>query len=178
MKKNFYKNIQEREKGFTLIFAIFLSTIILTVTLSMMFILYKELVLSTVDRESQIAFFAADVGMECGEYWDFRADLNGSTTQSYFVQGVNAVPLPASLYCAGQNILTNAGPNGETAFYRDSATEKTTFYLNNIGGGPSCATVIVTKLSFTGKSKIESHGYNRCLASDPRRVERAIEFNY
>jgi Tfp pilus assembly protein PilX len=178
MKNFFYKNTQNTQKGFTLIFAIFLSTIILSITLSMMYILYKELVLSTVDRESQIAFFAADVGMECGQYWDFRADLNGSTTQSYFIQGTGAVGLPASLYCAGQNILTNAGPNGETAFYKDSVTEKTTFYLNNIGGGSSCATVIVTKLSFTGKSKIESHGYNRCLATDPRRVERAIEFNY
>jgi Tfp pilus assembly protein PilX len=178
MKNFFYKNTQNTQKGFTLIFAIFLSTIILSITLSMMYILYKELVLSTVDRESQIAFFAADVGMECGQYWDFRADLNGSTTQSYFIQGVNAVAVPPSLYCAGQNILTNVGPNGEAAFSRDSATEKTTFYLDKIGGGSSCATVIITKLSHETTSKIESHGYNRCLASDPRRVERAIEFNY
>jgi len=171
------ENTLKKEDGFTLVFSIFLSTIVLTITISMMNVLYKQLVLSTVDRESQVAFFAADTGMECAEYWDFRSDLNGSATSSAFINA-NLGSLPSDLSCAGQNIRTTVGSAGETAFYFEPSAETTTFYLNNIGGGNACATVTVTKNSFLNKTKIESRGHNRCLASDPRRVERAIDFTY
>lgn len=173
----------KKEDGFTLVLSIFLSTIVLTITLSMMQLLYKQLTLSTADRESQIAFFAADTGMECAYYWDFRADLNGSTTQSIF-QSINplAVPLGTlSPSCGGQNIYTQQGPTGETAFDRTRTTANediTVFFMTNINNTQACSYVTVKKNKNTATTSIESHGQNRCITGDLRRVERAIQFRY
>jgi hypothetical protein len=181
MKKVYYKKY--KEQGFTLILAIFLSTIVLTITLSMMSILYKQLILSTADRESQIAFFAADSGMECAYYWDFRADLSGSTTQSIF-QTVRPLAVPLATLapsCAGQNIFVTPGPTGETAFDQSASTvneDSTIFYMTGLNGTQACAYVIVKKNKNTSTTTIESHGQNRCILGDSRRVERAIQFRY
>jgi hypothetical protein len=179
MKRINYK----KEEGFTLVLSLFLSTIVLTITLSMMQILYKQLTLSTADRESQIAFFAADSGMECAYYWDFRADISGSTTQSIF-QSVKPLSTPLSVIaptCGGKNIFTSIGPTGEPAFSTTSSTvaeDVTTFFMTNINGTQACNYVIVKKNKTTATTTIESHGQNRCVLGDPRRVERAIQFRY
>lgn len=176
--KNYLKNT-----GFTLVLSIFLSSIVLSITLSLMSILYKQLTLSTADRESQIAFLAADSGMECAYYWDFRADLNGSTTQSIF-QTVTPLGIPLGTLmpqCAGKNIATTTGPGGEPAFSSAGTTgaeDVTTFYMTGLNNTVSCAYVIVKKNKSTGTTSIESRGQNRCIAGDLRRVERAIQFRY
>jgi hypothetical protein len=173
----------KKEDGFTLVLSIFLASIVLGITLSMMGILYKQLTLSTADRESQLAFFAADSGMECAYYWDFRADLNGSTTQSLFADQ-SALGIPLSTLgptCANKGIATTTGPGGETAFDTSGTTlveYKTIFYMTNLNGTAACAYVIVTKNKSTATTSIESHGQNRCIAGDPKRVERAIQFKY
>jgi Tfp pilus assembly protein PilX len=172
-----------KEKGFTLVLSLFLSTIVLTITLSMMQILYKQLTLSTADRESQIAFFSADSGMECAYYWDFRADISGSTTQSIF-QSVMPLGTPLATLaptCGGKNIFTTVGPTGEPAFSTstsNAAEDITIFYMTNINGTQACNYVIVKKNKTTATTTIESHGQNRCILGDPRRVERAIQFRY
>jgi Tfp pilus assembly protein PilX len=174
---------QKNNSGFTLVLSIFLSAIVLTITLSMMNVLYKQLTLSTADRESQIAFFAADTGMECAYYWDFRADLSGSTTQSIF-GNVNTLTTPIATIaptCAGQNIYTQTGPGGETAFdpTGTNASEYVrTFYINNLNGTQACTFVTVRKNITTATTSIEAHGQNRCVVGDLRRVERAIQFRY
>ncbi len=171
--------LNTNKEGFTLVLALFLSTIVLTITLSMMQILYKQLTLSTADRESQIAFFAADSGMECAYYWDFRADLLGSTTQSLFQSVTPLATLAPS--CGGQNIFTTPGPTSEPAFSTTTSTlaeDITTFYMTNINGTQACTYVIVRKNKSTATTTIESHGQNRCILGDPRRVERAIQFRY
>lgn len=150
-----------------------------------MSILYKQLVLSTADRESQIAFYAADTGMECAYYWDFRADLSGSTTQSIF-QTVTPLVTPLATLaptCAGQNIVTTAGPTGEAAFDRtqtpsNPGEDATTFFITGLNGTQACAYVIVKKNKTTATTTIESHGQNRCILGDTKRVERAIQFRY
>jgi ABC-type lipoprotein release transport system permease subunit len=177
------KTKKNHNSGFTLVLSIFLSAIVLTITLAMMNILYKQLTLSTADRESQIAFFAADTGMECAYYWDFRADLNGSTTQSIFGD-INTLSTPIATIaptCAGQNIYTQTGPGGETAFdpVGTNAFEYVrTFYINNLNGTQACAFVTVKKNISSATTSIEAHGQNRCVAGDLRRVERAIQFRY
>jgi Tfp pilus assembly protein PilX len=181
----FYK--QKQEEGFTLILAIFLSTIVLTITLSMMSILYKQLVLSTADRESQIAFFAADTGMECAYYWDFRADLAGSSTQSIFQRQSTLLPTLGDIkpHCAGQKITATDGPTGETPFSSSATTTSagdtiytTIFYITNINSTQACTYVVVNKNETQKTTVIESHGQNRCVLGDTRRVERAIQFRY
>ena len=175
------KNNISKKEGFTLIISIFLASIVLTITLSMMQILYKQLVLSTADRESQVAFFAADTGMECAYYWDFRGDISGSSTASIF-SGVNNAGVSAlAPKCAGKNIYTATGPGGEVAFdtsATNSIDDITTFYMTNIASTTACNYVTIKKNKTTATTSIESHGQNRCVLGDLRRVERAIQFRY
>lgn len=59
-------------KGFVLILAVIISSILLSVGLSMFSVALKELILSASGRDSQLSFYAADSAIECALYWDIR----------------------------------------------------------------------------------------------------------
>lgn len=68
--------------GFVLLYAVMTSTIILAVGVSIISIALKQLSISTLGRESQYAFYAANTGAECALYWDFHGvlkDVAGTT---------------------------------------------------------------------------------------------------
>jgi hypothetical protein len=46
------------------------------------------------------------------------------------------------------------------------------------GVGRGCVEVTVIKSTTLGTTQIQAKGKNRCYSTDPRRVERAIEFKY
>jgi len=58
-----------------LLYAVMTSTIILAVGVSIISIALKQLSISTLGRESQYAFYAANTGAECALYWDFHGVL-------------------------------------------------------------------------------------------------------
>ncbi|MEN9413236.1 MAG: hypothetical protein RLZZ342_323 [Candidatus Parcubacteria bacterium] len=60
------------QKGFTLLLAALVSTIVLALGAAIYGLVVKELALSSLGRDSQFAFFAADTGAECALYWDIR----------------------------------------------------------------------------------------------------------
>lgn len=65
-------SIHHTRRGFVLPFSVLLAGILLSIGLAIFSITLKELILSSVGRDSQIAFFAADAGAECALYWDLR----------------------------------------------------------------------------------------------------------
>lgn len=60
-----------RTRGFTLFYAMLISSLLLAVGLAIFNITYKEFLLTTGVRESENAFYAADSALECALYWDF-----------------------------------------------------------------------------------------------------------
>ena len=54
-----------KNKGFTLLLSLLVISVILSVGLGVSNIMIKELKLSGLGRESQVAFYAADAGVEC-----------------------------------------------------------------------------------------------------------------
>ncbi len=60
----------EAARGFTLFYAVLMSSLLLALGLAIFNITYKELILSAGARESAIAFYAADAGLECALFWD------------------------------------------------------------------------------------------------------------
>ncbi|KKW45527.1 MAG: hypothetical protein UY98_C0044G0005 [Candidatus Kaiserbacteria bacterium GW2011_GWA2_58_9] len=60
------------QKGFTLLLAALVSSIVLALGTSIFQLAQKELTLSSIGRDSQFAFYAADSGAECALYWDVR----------------------------------------------------------------------------------------------------------
>ena len=60
----------KNNKGFVLLLAIIISTILFSIGIGMATIIYKELILAFTARESQFAFYASDTSSECILYFD------------------------------------------------------------------------------------------------------------
>jgi hypothetical protein len=166
--------------GYTLLLAVLISSLLLTVALSVFSLSSKEVILSSSSRESQFAFYAADAGMECALYWDFKFVGGDPLVRSVFPTSSDSTLLPSgsSIDCVNNDISSNWGytpplPTG------DEAT--TTFSLNL--GDPTtdndeCVIVTVAKFGSPTRTKVEARGRNSCDTTNPRRVERALRAIY
>ncbi len=160
-------------RGFAMLFAVLVSSVLLSIGLSIFNLTVKELALSSSGRESQFAFYAADSGTECALYWDFKGQNIFATSSS------SRTPSPASPDCAGQTI--NISPSQTTG---SSATTQFLFQIPNTlpsgASAPYCVTVTVSKSVNNNivTTTIDSRGYNSCDVSDPNRVERALRVRY
>jgi hypothetical protein len=202
------KVIASKKQGFTLLFAILVSVLVLAVGASMISIALKQVILSGAGRESQYAFYAANTGIECALYWD----LNGSQ----IIQGENQIryvfPPPGedrlapenlgSITCAGGNIVNATGFNdpdpkftGDWVVDADGgggAVRSTVFKIainNSVNAETDdilyCATVTVEKERVTTGdtsvvvTTITSRGLNSCNPdADARAVERGLVLQY
>ncbi len=146
---------KNRERGFTLLLAVLVSSLILAIGLAISNILLKELLLSSSGRESQFAFYAADSGAECALFWDIKASAFSTSTAT-------------AISCNAMSLGDVGGQGYDVAstFTLDFAPE------------PYCAKVSVTKSTNPDRTNIESRGYNTCDTTNPRRVERAIKVRY
>ena len=184
MKKIFLK---KEKKGFTLLFAVIVSTLVLAVGGSIINIALKQLVLSGTGRESQYAFYAANTGIECALYWDI-AGVNGEPA---FATST-AFSIPSSAGCADTpNIYDDQSTDPEVRDFSvedlgDGLTESYFRLQNfkNVTGDDLeyCADVYVRKQTDPSgrvtSTVIESRGYNTCNSNSPRRIERGLEMNY
>jgi hypothetical protein len=140
----------KNNKGFTLLLAVLITSIILGISVGFTTFVIRELTISAIGRESQKAFFASDSGIECALYWDLKQNAFATSSTS-------------SINCTGL-YFTVGGPSGISEFD-----------LNFTNG--SCSHVKVDK-SVYPQTKIDSYGHNTCILSDPNRVERALEIIY
>lgn len=202
MHTMWHKIIQGDNKGFTLLFAVLVSVLVLAVGASIINIALKQTILSGAGRESQYAFYAANSGLECALYWD----LHGSTIVGTDVQFV--FPPPGGQPLANTNLVNcNGGGNitdgtgfstGASSFVgpwdqdNDGDPTRTVFTLavhNSIATDVSdilyCARVTVEKETDTDGGNpivittITSQGLNSCDPNnDPRVVERGLVLQY
>ncbi len=183
---NFQHN---NKKGFTILYAMLVSSLLLSIGLGIYGILIKDLILSSAASNSQIAIFAADSGLECALYWDLKGPSSGPTVgQSIFATssdsiaytGIGSQPPAVCAY------VPNIMPPTSVSTTPTSAVTIITIYLNHIAGGNtadttgSCAIVSITKNNVSSliTTTVDSRGYNTCTASNPRRVERGLEIGY
>ena len=142
-------------RGFTLLLSILVVSVILSVGLGIFDIMTKELKLSGIGRESQIAFYAADAGIECFFYWEIKHPDLVDSAFAYYDSN------PPTISCAGNSFSIPAGSNGPYGPYNLNLS-------NN-----SCAKIKVTKSGLT--TTVESRGYNTsCDSASSFKVERAI----
>jgi len=122
----------------------------------------KQSLISNSGRESQLAFYAADTGMECALFWDVK---NPSAEQSAFATTTTSV-----INC--NKDAFNTGNEWTVGGASVSVLPVITFLPE-----PYCAKVTVTK-NANGTTLVESLGYNTCDSSSGRRVERAVRATY
>jgi hypothetical protein len=146
---------------------------------------YKEQIISQSGRDSKVAFFAADSGMECALFHDLKGGVD--PVNDLFTFATPSDGETGTLYCNGDAV------SRETDLVGGSMVTK--FYFNVSDGSgdvtPSCSFVTVTK-SLSGsdiETVIESSGYNNTCTgdianpdigdeNDTRNLERALRVEY
>jgi len=153
-------------RGFTLLLAAIISSIVLSVGLAIYSIAQKEVTLSSLGKYSQFAFYNADSGSECALYWDVRHAFFSTSTP------------PSQIACD-----YNSGNASAITF----ATQGTSYIFSfQYAPNGNCANVSITKTPDTVhpnvlRTTIHADGYNvPCsqLSTSPIALERSIDLNY
>ncbi len=160
----------KQDKGVTLYIAIVVTSALLLVSFAIADVTLKQAALASINRDSHIAFFAADTGIECALYWDLKNTFGGSAF---------ATSTTASIDCNGDSSNPENQNISIVPAFGDGGSATSTFQIN-FNPEPYCAIVSVAK-SYSGptlNTLIESRGYNSCDDNNPRKVERAIRVSY
>ncbi len=148
------------QHGFALLYTVIVVSLILTIAISISDISYKQGLLSSLAKDSQAAFYEADAGIECGEYYDL--------TVGSFPLGTTVETAPQALSCADRPLRLSIA---------DSATDYFVYVPRTALNTEPCFSILVNKLSEAPQTVVEGRGYNRCDQSD-RQVERAVRVRY
>ena len=203
MKNKKNSTRESRSSGFTLFVAMVVSSLLLAVGFSIGNIILKQLLLAGSGKDSQIAFYAADSGSECVQFWDVKnADGTNVLDDGPFSASstvVAATPTPIPIPTENATIRCGAGKIYASKMVSFDAATSTLIidYSNNTDGYPSCAKVVIAKgynsatddLGNTENvpyTRIISRGYNSgvtadkigCNTANPRTVERGLDVQY
>ncbi|HEY4524581.1 MAG TPA: hypothetical protein VJL36_02375 [Candidatus Paceibacterota bacterium] len=170
---NFFQNYHyHHHRGFAVLYAVLMVSIVLTVSLSLLNITFKQLILSFIARESKIAFYAADSALNCAVYWDRQWDLNTGIDYHPFgyFDGLNFNSDRQQITCMGSSFFANnsSDPDGRVSIF------------DLIFADGSFAEVKIIKGSGTNGvdntvTLIRADGYNTTNVNSPRRVQRTLE---
>lgn len=137
----------DTKRGAVLLIAILVSSVALAVGFGVYNRTYKELLFASYWKQTQIAFSAADAGLECALYWELH---------------------PAQATCFNTTIPLATWTPGEL-------TAPGGFELNVPGGG--CVNIKIEWNTALSATTTEARGYNTCDTTSPRRVERGLGFS-
>lgn len=187
----FFKKIKklarkDSQKGITLVIAITVMTLLLSISFSISNIVLRQIRITNINNASKPAFFVADSAADCAFYYDtaILEDANGKNINEDFgtaIFGTSTDPAATTdnVKCGNGNLLnvlkTVSSPSGVP-------TVVTTF---DIDYGQMCAKVEVVRTEVD--TKITSRGYNTdanengCNLEDistRRLVERGLTITY
>lgn len=165
-----YKN----EGGFAMIFTVLIMSLILSITLGMSNIVFKQRLLSGLVRDSQIAFYQADTGSECGLLQDYKL--------SKFANGIisdrSNPNYNAEFACGNKTMRFSTNPVDYNGVVPAPNNNYFIFQQQEAGANPDkpCFTIVFDKRD-PSKNVVDSRGYNIC-GPNIRQVERAIKVSY
>ena len=146
-------------RGFTLFVAMVVTGTLMLIATGIVTLAVKQSLISGSGRDSQLAFYAADTGLECALYWDVK----------------NSSGITAFSPSTGTAINCNKDGNNSGNQWVVGGAAVSTFTIT-FAPEAACAVVTVTKQG--DDTTIESRGYNTCAAGSSRRVERAVRVTY
>lgn len=172
------------QRGFTMLIAVVTGTILLLISFGMASIALKQQVLNSSARESQVAFYAADSGLECALYLDTKFKAFAASD----AQVLGTSEIKVSDYC-GENQVDENPIMRDTFSVDDQGVEQgfqQTFNFQ-IDYGDRCAKIEVSKsrentspIQGQLKTMINARGYNTACSNTVslRRVERGVQAIY
>lgn len=162
---------QRPSRGVTLLVAVILSSVILSVAIALLDVAYKQQLLASTAKQSQFAFYNADSVMECALYFDQKQNAFDFTAPA--AAGTIACNNVAILNYAVPVVTANSGGFIKTFKFDVSCTGsdlRGTITLIKSDGVGVCSGVNHTCIYATG--------YSSCSATDPRRIERGLKVLY
>lgn len=156
MNKFLLKN--KNQKGYAILFTVIIVSAISVITAGLTNAAYKQLILSSLAKDSQAAFYQADTAGDCALYAD---RVLGATAPNVTTTG-------GSWTCGGATLTVTPTGGGSYTIY-PSGSEGTS--LN------PCFRITATKSTIAGPltvTTISAKGYNICNTSNLRTVEREI----
>lgn len=145
------------QRGFTLLIAVILASVALSLGIALLDIAYKQVVLASAARQSQNAFYRADTAMECALYHDQVEDAFAYSDAF------------ATIECALTEISVTSSQN--------NGIRRSTFDMPCETGEGVAGQVTILKAD-DAATAIYASGYNTCDVDNPRRVERALKVTY
>ncbi len=154
------KNIKnKKERGYAILFAVVIVSIILAVGLGISNSTYKQIILSSVANDSQTAFYQSDTATECALYSNLVAGLIPSSP-----------PWDCGINSAGANQTFTVSSFGINGGYK---------LVLSTPGTLACFEIDVDKPAVpSGPTTLKTRGYSSCNKASLRTVERAIEVRY
>ncbi len=140
---------KNQRQGFTILFAIVIVSIVVSIGISLSLIALKEFAFSNTLRESQLAYYAADSGTHCILYYISRNDTNFTTNSQ-------------NVICNGDDETYNfTAPATAIKITKDFSFPD--ILVPNVGFRPSpyVAKVTVKKISSPRNIEVTSQGLNR-----------------
>lgn len=172
---------QKNNKGFVILFAILISSVILLISSGIFNTIQKQVLLSSYSRESQRAFYAADAALECALYYDISPFI----AKTYFPADDQSAL--EDLDCGGSQLEVNyLGPT--TSYDHGFA-----FRYFNADDQVGCAYVLLEKTNNGGfyDTRTTAAGFNTCVDAvsgsynfkkpdfnDPGLLERRVTIQY
>jgi len=143
-------------RGFTLLIAVVLASVALAVGTSLLNIAYKQVILASSARQSQVAFYNADAALECALYFDQQQNLFAYAASS-------------------GNVSCNAQSAAVT--FNNTGTPRTRTFTIPCSGSGTAGSVTIYKW-ITGSTTIFANGFNTCDSTNERRIERGLKVTY
>lgn len=149
-------NKQNNKGGYAILFAVVIVSIISMIAIGLSNTTYKQLVLSSLANDSQVAFYQADTATECALYHN---NVLGTFSG-----------IPQTLTCGkssnGDDLSFNIATDDIDKIYK-----VTSYYPST---APPCFEFDINKTDILN-TVIKARGYNSCNLANPRTVEREIE---
>lgn len=185
----FFESISDRaskkNRGFTLLLAALVASIVLALGSSIFTIAKKQITLSSLGRDSQFAFYAADTIAECALYYDVRFARFATSSESAAMTPIQCDGVVMTPTLVGVPTANSAVSHFITIDEVSIPSEPRygLFWQNELGVRQpgNCAEVTVYKNPTAPYTVIHADGYStecNTLESSGRALQRSIEIQY
>jgi hypothetical protein len=163
------------KRGFTMLLAALIAAIVLALGSSIYSIARKQVTLSSIGRDSQFAFYAADTIIECVLYHDVQNRAFAATS---------GAPYANSILCDEVDITPEILP-GADGTSATTQIDRTTIFREDEEGNPqegNCVEVLIIKdENAEYPTVLHADGYSvpcNQITSSGRALQRSIELRY
>lgn len=163
--KNFKFKIKNyNQGGYAMLYTVVIISIIMSISIGLSNSIAKAFVLASVAKDSQIAFYQADIATECGLYLQFK---KGTAIAFHGPSGGSGT------------FLCGLDSFGQPIEFDVTSPSNKVYDLTPVGisSGP-CFSIHIDDTLTTPNRLIQARGYNQCDAGAENRVERALDVYY